>query len=268
MKAAEVRDQLREAGVRPSKALGQHFLLREELAARMVEYADLQPGDTVLEVGPGLGILTEALLRRTARVVAVEKDGRLCDLLRRRHPSLHLIQGDVLRADVPPFDAVVSNLPYEISSPFTFWLLDRSFRRAVLTFQREFAQRMAARPRSRAYGRLSVKVAFRAQVRLRESVPAAAFWPPPDVASAVVQLDPRPPPVAVPEGRFHRVVDLLFAHRRKTALNALLTGWEDLAPSPDALRACLAETPLASRRAGQMTLEELGELTNLLPPKG
>lgn len=268
MKVADVRERLREAGVRPSKALGQHFLLREALAERMAAYAEIQREETVLEVGPGLGVLTEALLRRTDRVLAIEKDGRLCDALRRRHPSLRLVHGDVLREEVPPFDCVVSNLPYEISSPFTFWLLERPFRRAVLTFQREFAERMAAGRGQPAYGRLSVKASYRAGIRLRDAVPRQAFWPPPKVDSAVVQLDPRPPPFAVPEEAFHRVVDALFTHRRKTALNALLASWEAVAPSPDALRARLAETPLASRRAEEMTPEEMGDLTNLLLPKG
>ncbi len=163
---------------------------------------------------------------------------------------------------------MVSNLPYEISSPFTFWLLEKPFRRAVLTFQREFAERMAASPGDRSYGRLSVKASYRARIQLREVVPRTAFWPPPEVASAVVQLDPRPPPFSVPEEGFHRVVDLLFAHRRKTALNALLTAWDAFAPSPEALRSRLAATPLASRRAGEMTPEEMGDLTNLLLPKG
>ncbi|MFQ5838010.1 MAG: 16S rRNA (adenine(1518)-N(6)/adenine(1519)-N(6))-dimethyltransferase RsmA [Thermoplasmata archaeon] len=264
-----MRARLLEAGVRPSKRLGQHFLLMEELAHRMVEYASIQRGEVVLEVGPGLGVLTEALLRRADRVVAIEVDPRLSAYLSRRFPDLELVEGDVLHADLPPFDRVVSNLPYEISSPFTFKLLDTSFKRAVLTYQREFAERMVAGHGTKTYSRVSVKVYYRCLARILETVPRSAFWPQPKVDSAVVQIDTRPPPFQVDEAGFQRVVDALFAHRRKTALNALLHSWQRLAPSRDQLKAVLVGTPFASKRAEEMSPEEMAELSSLLfPPKG
>jgi 16S rRNA (adenine1518-N6/adenine1519-N6)-dimethyltransferase len=269
MKASEVRTKLREAGVRPSKRMGQHFLLEEDLAHRMVEYAGIRPGEVVLEVGPGLGTLTDALLRRAERLVAVEKDPRLCDYLRRRFPELELLQADVLHIKLPPFDRVVSNLPYEISSPFTFKLLKASFKRAVITYQREFAERLVAQPGTKAYSRLSVKVRYRCRARMLELVSPSAFWPQPEVESAIVQLDSIPPPFEVDPERYGLVVDALFAHRRKTAMNALLHSWRDLASSKEGLRVLLRETPLASKRADEMTPVEMAELTNLLvPPKG
>jgi 16S rRNA (adenine1518-N6/adenine1519-N6)-dimethyltransferase len=268
MKASEVRARLREAGVRPSRKLGQHFLLWEDLAHRMVEYADIRPEETVLEVGPGLGMLTEALLRRTDRVVAVEVDPRLCSYLRRRFAGLELLEGDILRIDLPPFDKVVSNLPYEISSPFTFRLLELPFKRAVITYQREFADRLVAPPGSRSYSRLSVKAYYRCTATIVETVPRTAFWPRPEVDSAVVQLDARPPPFRVDEASFHRVVDALFSHRRKTALNALLLGLGGLV-AEERIRVSLQATGLTSRRAEEITPEEMADLTNhLFPPKG
>ncbi len=268
MKVSEVKARLREAGVTPSKRLGQHFLLIDELAHRMAEYAGILPGERVLEVGPGLGILTEALLDRGVKVVAVEKDRRLCAYLRDRIPGLDLLEGDVLSIELPPFDRVVSNLPYEISSPFTFRLLERSFKRAILTFQMEFAERVVARMGSGAYSRLSVKVYYRSDAQILETVPSSAFWPRPEVDSAVVQIDTRPPPFEVDEGTFDRVVDALFAHRRKKALNALLHEWRHLALSEESLRSLLADTPLATKRAEQMNPEDMACLARLLAAKG
>ncbi len=269
MKASEVRDSLLETGVTPSKRMGQHFLLWEDLAHRMVEYADIQPGDTVLEVGPGLGILTEKLRRRTDRVVAVEKDPRLCAFITRKFPDLLLLEGDVLRVSLPPFDKVVSNLPYEISSPFTFMLLGMPFERAVLTYQREFAKRMVARSGTKAYSRLSVNVHYRCNSRALEEVPRSAFWPVPEVDSTVVQLDPRSPPFHVDREGFHQVVDALFTHRRKKAVNALIYSWSQFARSKERLKSVLAGTALASKRAQELSPEHIAELTNLIfPPKG
>ncbi len=263
-----MRAELAEAGVRPSRRLGQHFLLREDLARRLVDYAGIQAGETVLEVGPGLGLLTGALLGHADHVVAVEKDRRLCAYLRQRLPDLSLLEGDVLQIELPPFDRVVSNLPYEISSAFTFKLLETPFKRAVLTYQKEFALRMVGRPGTGAYSRLSVKVYYRCAGRVLEEIPRSAFWPRPKVDSAIVQLDSRPPPFQVDEVGFSHVVDALFAHRRKQAMNALLYRWRQFAPTKEGLREVLAETPLASRRPAEMTPEDMADLTNrLFPPK-
>lgn len=266
MRVSEVKAALQEAGIRPSKRLGQHFLLREEMAHRMVECADIRPGDTVLEVGPGLGILTEALLQKADRVVAVEVDPRLCAYLRRRFPRLALLEGDVLKVELPAFDRVVSNLPFEISSAFTFRLLNLPFKRAVLTYQREFAERLVAAPGTSAYSRLSVKVCYRCRASILESVSRTAFWPRPKVDSAVVQLDPRPPPFRVDEEGFERVVDALFAHRRKTALNALLLGLKGVV-APERIHEALGQTDLGSARAQDMTPEQMAQLSNMIFPR-
>ncbi len=269
MKPSQVMQALAEVGVTPSKKLGQHFLLLEDVANRMVEQAEVQEGDTVLEVGPGLGILTQVLLKRAGTVVAVEKDSRLCGYLRRRFPDLVLLEGDVLQVDLPPFDKAVSNLPYEISSPFTFKLLETPFKRAVVTYQREFADRMVASPGTAAYSRLSVKVHYRCAAQILERIPRSAFWPSPDVDSTIVQLDSRLPPFEVDEMKFHQVVDALFAHRRKKAVNSLIYRWRDFAATKRQLREVLARTPFASMRPQEMSPEDMASLTNLLAaPKG
>lgn len=262
MKADKVRERLRELGTRPAKRLGQHFLLQEDLVRRMVAWADIRREETVLEVGPGLGVLTASLLEAADRVVAVELDPRLAAHLRERFPDLSLIEGDVLEVDLPPFERVVSNLPFEISSPFLLKLLERPFRRAVLTVQREFAHRMVASPGTRDYSRLTVKVYARCEAQVLTRVPRSAFWPRPRVEAATVRLDPRPPSFPVDEG-FHRVVDALFAHRRKQARNALKLA-PDLALSAEEVEAALEGTEWASRRAGEMTPEEMAALARHL----
>lgn len=264
MKAKAVQEALRNLGTLPSKALGQHFLLREDLAEAIVEYAEIEPGERVLEVGPGLGVLTERLLRRTPRVVAVELDTRLAEALRTRLPQLELIQGDVLRVPLPPFEKVVSNLPFEISSAFVDRLLPLPFRRAVLTFQKEFAERLVADAGSKAYSRLSVKVYYRSRARIRRTVPPSAFWPSPEVAAAVVQLDARPPPFDADPGRFYGVVDALFLHRRKTAANALRLSRQWLGLSSEDLEAGLRDSPFATRRPEQLRPEDMAELAKQL----
>ncbi len=268
MEPTEVRETLREIGVRPSKRLGQHFLLAESLARRIVEAAGILPKETVLEVGPGLGILTEQLLGTGGHVVAVEKDARLCAHLRRRFHDLDLLEGDALTVDLPPFDRVVSNLPYEISSPFTFLLLSRAFKRAVLTYQLEFAQRLTASPGSKHYSRLSVRAYYYCLTQLLEVVPRSVFWPTPEVDSAVVKLDARPPPFEVDPEAFHRVTDALFSHRRKKVVNALTSHWRSLGIPEGVVKEVAEAVSFASRRPQEMSPEEMAELTTALYPKG
>lgn len=265
MRPSEVRDRLAALGVRASRGLGQHFLLDERVAHRQVEYAGIRPDDVVLEIGPGLGVLTERLAARARRVVAVERDRRLARALRERIEGIEVIEGDAVKVPLPGFDRVVSNLPYQISSPITFRLLDAPFARAVLMYQAEFAERLVAGPGEDAYSRLSVKAFVRARAEIAESVPRSAFWPSPKVDSAIVVLEPRPFPFPVRDpAMFDAVVDAAFAHRRKAIENALALHWRSLARSEAALAAALAGHPLSRRRAEELAPEEFGALADAL----
>lgn len=265
MDAAEVRTTLQSLGVRATKRLGQHFLVDERIAHRHVEYAGIAATDVVLEIGPGLGVLTRPLLRKAAKVVAVERDRRLAKALRAFGGNLEILEGDAVKVPLPPFDVVVSNLPYQISSPITFRLLDLPFRRAALMYQEEFADRLVAKCGDDAYSRLSVNAYVKARVELVERVPRSAFWPSPKVDSAIVLLEPRPPPFKISDrALFGAVVDATFQHRRKAIENGLRLSWPRFAPTAEAFDAIVAQAPHLRRRPEELTPEQFGELADAL----
>lgn len=215
-----------------SKAkLGQHFLVDPQVADRIVSAADLRPEDSVVEIGPGEGVLTERLLSRCKSVVAVELDSRLVEKLRTRFadwPGLRVIHADFLKLDLTelPVPAVfVANLPYAVASPILQRILDwPDWSRAVLMFQKEVAERLVAGPGTRKYGLLTVSVAIKARVEMICEVPKRMFRPSPQVDSAVVRLDPLAEPflpAGLPEDRFMSIARAAFAHRRKTVSNSL-----------------------------------------------
>lgn len=220
--------QRRRSVPRPSvdrPPLGQHFLRDRSVLAREIAYAELQGHETVLEIGPGPGILTEALLGAAGRVIAVEKDPRFrppLEGLGRRFPHLELIWGDALEVALPRFDKVVANLPFGAALPLTFRLLEQRFDRAVLIYQHRLAERLCAGPGEPGYCRLGIAIGRRAETELLEVVRPEAFVPPPAVDSAVVLLRRVRPRFSVPDEEFFRfVLEGLFAHRDEPLGRAL-----------------------------------------------
>jgi 16S rRNA (adenine1518-N6/adenine1519-N6)-dimethyltransferase len=205
----------------------QHFLIDRDAVRRIVDLADVS-GRDVLEIGPGEGILTRALIGKGALVHAVEIDPDLCDALREQFlfeiaaGRLTLTQGDATRCPLPPFSVIVSNLPYSASSKLTFRLIEIGFDQAVLMYQSEFARRMAAVPGTKDYGRLSVMVQTYATVEPCFELPPDSFRPKPQVTSMVVRIIPKEPDTLIPDHRlFADLVRILFSHRRKTVRNGL-----------------------------------------------
>ena len=222
----ETRKLLRRRRIFPSKRLGQNFMVNDGYLHSMAYYASLQTDDIILEIGPGFGNLTRVLSPVCKKVIAVEVDHRLVEALRQelaRSDNVVIIDGDVLEAKIPEFNKVVANPPFSISSPILFWLLEKSFDLAVLTFQKEFADRLVAEVGTKDYSRLTVETYYRAEVELLETVPREAFFPPPDVEACIVRLKPRgtSPFHVKNEELFHELVRTLFSQRNRKVRNAI-----------------------------------------------
>jgi 16S rRNA (adenine1518-N6/adenine1519-N6)-dimethyltransferase len=255
-----VRRTLREAGLRAIHGRSQNFLADPDVLQAILDVAAAGPGSRILEIGPGLGILTGGLLATGARVTAVELDRGLSAYLRGRFPdelergALRLIEGDALDLElasvVPPPYAVVANLPYHITSPILHRLLDAEPRpsQLVLMLQAEVADRIAAPPGRMSY--LSVFVQYHAAVRIALRVPPEAFEPAPKVASAVVVLEPHPTRPLPPEREadLWRLVQAGFRERRKMLRNVLARQLPHLGPD---LEAALAAVGIESDRRPQ-----------------
>jgi len=262
---------VRRLGLRPRRSLGQHFLRDENIARKIARALDVQEGETVLEIGPGAGALTRHLHQRGAHLVLVELDPRAVEVLRTEvvTPGVELIEADILATDLKaiasrfpgPTLRVVGNIPYNITSPILFYLLDnrRLISDAMLMMQREVARRLVAHPGTKDYGILSILTQFYARTSTLFDVTPAAFVPPPAVTSTVVRLEMRPHPLvhARDEDHFRRMVRAVFSQRRKTLRNSLriLLG--------DAVRTLPASLPL-ERRPEELAVEELVALSDAL----
>ena len=187
------------------------------MAQRHVEYAGIEKNDRVLEVGPGLGILTSKLIELSDDVTCIELDDILAEHIRSTYGDrLKLIEGDAVKVPFPEFDRFVSNLPYSVSTPIIFKLLTYDFKKAVVMVQKEFADRMTAPVGSTEYSRLTVNLFYKADCRILENVPASRFKPKPKVDSALVEIVPRKAPFDVKDEKlFFKVTEVAFNHRRK-----------------------------------------------------
>lgn len=268
---ADVRELAASLDVRPTKRLGQNFVHDANTVRRIVAAANLTADDVVLEVGPGLGSLTLALLPVARAVVAVEIDpvlaARLPVTVAERAPGLvdrlHVVTGDALAVrggDLPVApSALVANLPYNVAVPVVLHLLAElpGLDHGLVMVQAEVADRLAAGPGSRTYGIPSVKAAWYADVRRAGTVPRSVFWPVPNVDSALVSFTRRPQPADVSRETVFSLVDAAFAQRRKT-LRAALSGW---AGSADAAGALLTEAGIAvSARGEQLDVADFARL--------
>ncbi len=259
---------LRAFGLHVSKRLGQNFLVDEAAVDAIVAAAGVQAGDAVLEIGPGIGTLTQGLLEAGAKVVAVELDQRLVGVLRETlagYEDVRVVHGDILKIDIPREMAaaqykVIANLPYYITTPILMLLLERRLPITVLVtmVQKEVALRMVAAPGGKDYGALSVAVQYYTAPEIVLSVPPRSFIPAPAVESAVIRctVRERPPVEAVDEAAFFRVVKAAFAQRRKTLANALKAAGIDAA-------AVLAAAGVDGGRRGEtLSLAEFAALAN------
>ena len=237
--------------------LGQHFLIKGSILERIAAAACPGREDLVIEIGPGRGALTEKLLKRASRVVAVEVDAYLAEHLRQRfaaEPRIEIVHADVLGTDLARWGRapIAGNLPYYITSPILENVARLDIPRAVFLIQKEVAERLVARPGQSAYGFLTVQLALFADIRLRFEVKPGAFHLPPKVDSAVVSLEPCRRDLGIADtGAFLRFVSHCFRHKRKTIRNNLAEVYgKDL----------VASWPEAPLRAEQLSLEQFAEM--------
>ena len=265
-----VREMLEQHGVRPSKKLGQSFLNDANTIQRIVALAQLSADDTVVEIGAGLGLMTEELAKKAGRVIALEIDRRLVDILRERfagRANVEIVAGDVLAYDFSKASAkgmvkVVGNVPYQISTPILFHVLAfrRSIASMVLMFQKELADRLVSPPGTKEYGIPSVILAMYAVTMRELTVSPNCFYPKPAVLSSVLRIVMRERPYVAlkDEALFSRLVRAAFAMRRKTLWNNL----RNMGLPEAELHETLAKAGIeGGRRAESLSVEEFGKLS-------
>jgi len=261
---AWVRRELDQLGIPPLKRFGQHFLIDKRVREEILEQSKLSRDDIVLEVGPGLGFLTVELAAKAGRVIAVEKDRTLAKYLAKRlagYRNLTIIEGDVLRVEIPQYTKMVASPPYNISSKLVLMILEGKFELATLLLQNEFAERLTARPGTAEYGRLTVMVQCRAHANVISKVPRTAFNPKPRVDSALVTITPSGKASQANDWRlFSDLVRFLFTQRRRRLVGVLsqyLTG-----RFPDYHTGMMREITIPEKRVFEVGPEELVNLSN------
>jgi len=274
---ADIRDLAARLGVRPTKQRGQNFVIDANTVRRIVRTAEVRPDDVVVEVGPGLGSLTLALLEAADRVTAVEIDDVLAAALPAtvaarlpgRADRFALVHADALRlTDLPgpAPTALVANLPYNVAVPVLLHMLARfpTIERTLVMVQSEVADRLAAPPGSKVYGVPSVKAAWYAHVKRAGAIGRSVFWPAPNVDSGLVSLTRRAEPLATTASRdqVFAVVDAAFAQRRKT-LRAALSGWAGSAAAAEAALTAAGISPQA--RGESLTVEDFIAIAEQTP---
>ncbi|WP_030673758.1 16S rRNA (adenine(1518)-N(6)/adenine(1519)-N(6))-dimethyltransferase RsmA [Streptomyces sp. NRRL B-1347] len=269
---ADIRELAATLGVRPTKQRGQNFVIDANTVRRIVRTADVRPDDVVVEVGPGLGSLTLALLETAAHVTAVEIDDVLAGALPatvearlpHRKDAFDLVHSDAMQVRElpgPAPTALVANLPYNVAVPVLLHMLDTfpGIERTLVMVQAEVADRLAAAPGSKVYGVPSVKANWYADVKRAGAIGRNVFWPAPNVDSGLVSLVRRAEPVntSASKREVFAVVDAAFAQRRKT-LRAALAGWAGSAAAAEAALVAAGVSPQA--RGESLTVEEFARI--------
>ncbi|MBM4270561.1 MAG: ribosomal RNA small subunit methyltransferase A [Deltaproteobacteria bacterium] len=273
-----VRKVLKDYGIRPLKRLGQSFLQDINVINKIVGLADIRSDETVIEIGAGIGVVTELIALKAGRVIALEVDPRMVAVLRERLAHIDhvtVIHADVLQYDFSSCDSsssrkmkIIGNIPYHISSQILFHLL--SYRQhistMILMFQKELADRLVASPGTKEYGIPSVMVSMYTHCSRELTVPGSCFYPEPEVKSSVLKMDIRERPRVELNDHlfFSRVVRTAFSQRRKTLMNNLRSSFLPRFPEYKIAMA-LREAGIDGRRRGEsLTPEELGVLSNTL----
>lgn len=258
---------LKKYNIHPDKKLGQHFLADKNIIKKEVLLAGIAPTETVLEIGPGLGTLTRELLNKAKRVVAIEKDGKLAEILEAEIPDarLKIICADAIETGFPYFDRCVSNIPYEISSQVIL-KLGKCKKPALLILQKEFAERMAAKPAGKSYSRISVLSQYFFHTEILGTVSKHSFFPAPKVDSAIVRLTPRNDAEkrkfgVDDENFFFITVRALFQHKNQSARNAFIHSRHEFGLGKSEAKLVSAAIDHAERKVDALAIGELAEIS-------
>lgn len=255
--------------IRLDKNKSQNYLIDNNKIENILHNSDIHDDEIILEIGAGIGTLSIPMAKRAKKVIAIEKDPVIADILRQRLAkegidNVEVINDDALKIDFPPFDKVVSNLPYQISSPITFKLLNYNFKKAVLMYQLEFAKRMNARVDTKDYSRLSVALYYRADIKIIDTLKPEAFIPQPKVNSAVIELIPKHDVKL--NSIFDDVVRALFQHRNKKAKKALIQSAHEIGYDKRELKSILngVDNVLFEEKVFKLRPEDILEISNIL----
>lgn len=259
------KETLEKYGIKPSRYLDQHFIKDTKIIDRLVDYAEINESDTVLEIGPGIGRITERLVEKAGKVIGIERDERFCEiLLQKGFPNFELIEGDVLRARLPDFDKIVSNLPFGISSPLTFELFNHKWEVGVLIYQKEFAERMIAKPGDPNYSRLSIGVRYFCTVEILEKIPKEKFYPQPEIDGSIVKLTQK----IIKKDKeefFWNLIRAAFRNKNKKLKNALADSSFLLGLKEDEIRSL--DIPLLEKKVFLCSTEDFEKIDEILREK-
>ena len=222
------KDILNEHGIKLNKNLGQNYLIDKNKRDQIINFGNVTKDDVVLEIGTGIGTLTIELAKKAKKVIAIEQDEKICKILAKRLKdekidNVELINDDALKVEFPEFNKIISNLPYQISSPITFKFLDYDFDLAILMYQKEFAARMNGEVGTKDYSRLSAMLYFKCDVEKMTEVSNESFIPKPQIDSTVIKLTPKENTIDNEDFRIYsKFTKALFQHRNKKIRNALI----------------------------------------------
>ena len=271
-----IKQELKEHDLIPRKSLGQHFLVDRNILDKVIRTAEVEKGDVVLEVGPGLGEMTLALAQHAKKVIAVEIDSKLAVILKQKvrdFSNVEVVKSDILKMDFSQFlrkerhpIKVVANLPYQITTPLLFRFIEskEAFSTLTLMLQKEVAERMVASPGRKEYGPLSIFIQMFSDVSIRFFIKPSAFFPPPKVESAAVRMSFKEKPVVKLEAEewFKKVVKGCFGYRRKTLMNALKHSG---LPLPQSIESRMEKIGIDPRRRPEtLTIQEFVHLAEAL----
>jgi 16S rRNA (adenine1518-N6/adenine1519-N6)-dimethyltransferase len=271
MSLEQIQQLLFTHHISPNKLLGQNFMIEPALYPRLCRYADLHGSDIVLDAGAGFGLLTRFLSDKCKGVVAVEKDPKLAAVLGEEFKdarNITVVEGDVLKVQLPPFNKAISAPPYYLSSQLVLWLLECRVDCAVLIVQKEFAKRLVAPVGSEEYGWLTVVLQQQAEVQLLDDVPKDMFYPQPEVDSVILSLKPwETKPFEVQDGvRFVRLTKWLFTQRNKKLAKALAPFIRDnFTLTKKEAEKIAANLPFHDKRARELSPKDFGAIVNALP---